>query len=374
MMSGGGTGGHVHPLLSLARELRRSAQGPELIYVGSRNEKFFNKKDASLFSKTYKINAGKWRRWPLSPKTLLLNIRDIFLVTGGFVQSLKIIWSEKPDVFFSKGGFVAVPAGLAALVFRVPIVTHDSDSVPGLANRLIGRWAIYNATGMPTGLYPYDKSKMVYTGIPIDDRFLSDGVGNNKKLQQLDSSNVEFRLLVLGGSLGAEAINQILPEIAKELFEQYPNLSITHIAGSKHEAKTKASYRSALPKDLLNRVNVVGFSQNLVDLLSVADLVLSRAGATTMAELAVAKKAAILVPSPYLAANHQIKNAAWLADRGAVVIINNSDSAGQWLRIISRLISDKHELRQLSQKLGSLAKPNAGAELAKLVLKAAGSF
>ena len=147
-MTGGGSGGHITPLLSLAREIKDQQPGCQIVYVGHKGDDFDSlKARAANFDFLAFINAGKFRRYHseglaglFSLKTLGLNIRDFLRLPGSIIQSYRLIRRFKPDVMFSKGGFVAVPVGVAARLRRVPIITHDSDTVPGLANRIVGRW------------------------------------------------------------------------------------------------------------------------------------------------------------------------------------------------------------------------------------------
>ncbi len=373
-MSGGGTGGHIRPLLSLAHELKKQSNC-QLVYVGHRGEKFSNSLPKDIFDQSYNISAGKLRRYPLTPATLLLNVRDAFRVVAGLIQSLRIINRVKPDVVFSKGGFVAVPVVLAARIRRISVVTHDSDSVPGLANRIAGRDAKVHATGMPVEFYKYKSGKMEYTGVPIDDSYYRP-VNKSEIRKHLKARNLPdrgFILLVLGGSLGAVSINKNLPAIAPGLLASYPDLQIVHIAGRSYAAETEASYKVSLSQAALKRVKVLSFSEELYYLMAAAGLVVTRAGASTMAELAALQKPCVIVPSPYLAAGHQLKNADWFMENEAAVVIDNDAEAGQWLSTIHDLISDKLKLQELSENIGKLAKPDAAANLARIIILTARS-
>src|SRR5579862_561435 len=176
VLTGGGSGGHITPLLSLARELKKQAPDCQVLYIGHKGDNFDTLKHSGHdFDFMAFIKAGKFRRYHgnrarglLDPKTLILNIRDFFRLPASIAAAYKILRKFKPDAVFSKGGFVSLPVGIAARLLKIPIITHDSDSTPGLANRIIGRWAKIHATGMPPEYYSYPKSKTVFVGIPID--------------------------------------------------------------------------------------------------------------------------------------------------------------------------------------------------------------
>ncbi len=326
-----------------------------------------------MFDDVIRINAGKLRRYPLTVKTTVLNARDLIRVFIGIFQSLRIINKIKPDVFFSKGGFVALPAGIAAHLRGIPIITHDSDSVPGITNRLLGKWAVVNATGMPTEFYRYPKARTNYVGIPVDERLYSP-ISKAKAtdcLNKYDIPEPNEILLVMGGSLGADSINHTLPVIASQLLTQHPKLYIIHIAGKKHQVLTQGEYRHSLGKDEAARVKVISFSDELYVLETLASLVITRAGASSMAELAILAKPCVVVPSPFLSGDHQLKNAEWYAKSRAVSIINNSSPPEQWLRVISELLDSELERKRLATELHKLAKPKATEELAGFIIEQA---
>ncbi|HET7827538.1 MAG TPA: glycosyltransferase, partial [Candidatus Saccharimonadales bacterium] len=317
-MTGGGTGGHITPLLSLARELKIKSPDSRIIYIGHKGDNFDSyKKRAQDFDFMVFIRAGKFRRYHgdsllsrlFDVKTQALNIRDFFRLPTSLVNAYRLLVKLKPDVVFSKGGFVAVPVGIAARLRGIPIVTHDSDTVPGLANRIVGRWAKVNATGMPAEYYDYPKSKIEYVGIPVDDRIgkITPKLQNQAK-RALKIPKDSPVLLLSGGGNGSQNLNELLLAAAPGLLETNLALQIIHITGVRHEESVKRAYKHLLPKAQRGRVRVLGFSPDFYLLAAAADLVIGRAGATTLAELAIAGKACILIPAPFLAGGHQLRN------------------------------------------------------------------
>lgn len=368
--------------MSLAQELKKQAPESRVVYIGHKGDKFDTfEQSARDFDFTVFINAGKFRRYSglkfakgiFHPATLAMNIRDAFRLPGSIVSSVKILRKFRPNVVFSKGGYVALPVGIAAKLLKIPIVTHDSDVVPGLANRIIGRWAKIHATGMPADNYPYPKASTHYVGVPIDPRIkkITPKLQKNikSKLKISPSSNV---LLVSGGSSGSIQLNELMLIIAAELLDTNLSLSIFHITGEQHEQSVKERYKN-LPAPYLKRIIVIGYSHDFFALAAAADLVITRAGATTIAELAAAGKACIIVPSVYLAAGHQTKNAQALAAIDAAAIAPENVQPDELLVLINSLLNNDRRRFELARNLYSTAKLNASRDLAELILKTANS-
>lgn len=373
-MAGGGSGGHITPLLSLAQETKQLRPNAKIIYIGHRGENFSGLINRRLFDGSYSITAGKFRRYPINPITLFKNIFDLFKVLVGVVQAIKLIGKLRPDVLFSKGGFVALPMGIAAKIRGIPIVTHDSDSVPGLTNRILSGWAAVNATGLPPQFYSYKKEKIRYTGVPIDSRYdkpLSKQAIEKEIIKQGATPGSQV-LLVMGGSLGAKSINTSIPLIADKLLEIFPKLFIIHIAGNKSEVTTKQDYSSSVAsQEHQRRIKVLGLSNELYKLIDVAKLVVTRAGATSLAELAAAAKPSVVVPSPFVSAGQQLLNAKFYAEQGSICIIDNNAESNQWFKIISGLLKDNNKLNKLSKNIHKLAKKDSSKELSNLLISIA---
>jgi UDP-N-acetylglucosamine--N-acetylmuramyl-(pentapeptide) pyrophosphoryl-undecaprenol N-acetylglucosamine transferase len=380
-LTGGGSGGHITPLLSLARELKKNSPECQIVYIGHKGDNLDTfKQSGHDFDFMAFINAGKFRRYHgqglkglAHPKTFVLNLRDFFRLPGSIISSYKILRRFKPDVVFSKGSFVAVPVGVAAKLRKIPIVTHDSDITPGLANRIIGRWAKVHATGMPAEYYSYKKSSIFHVGIPIDERIKK----VTPKLQAQIKAKLELPkqsrvLLVSGGGNGSKRINDLITAIAPELLSTHLSLYIIHLAGQLHEAQVKSAYQS-LPPAEHRRVLTLGFSTDFNAYAAVADVVVTRAGATTLAELAAAGKACIVIPAPFLTGGHQLKNADELIDKDAVVMMPNDTTPDELLATINSLLSNDSRRFELARNLHSTAITDASARLAKLILQTAGS-
>ncbi|HSX43905.1 MAG TPA: UDP-N-acetylglucosamine--N-acetylmuramyl-(pentapeptide) pyrophosphoryl-undecaprenol N-acetylglucosamine transferase [Candidatus Saccharimonadales bacterium] len=377
LVCGGGTGGHVTPILAVAHELKKLSPDAQIIYVGERNGKFGDlvAQDVAI-DEVHTIFAGKLRRYHgeswfsrlLDVKTLLKNIRDGFLVLIGIIQSMWLLSKVKPDVIFLKGGFVVVPIGFAAALRKIPFVTHDSDAMPGLANRLVGRWARWHATGMPVEFYNYPKETTRYVGVLVSEAFkpVDDTLQREYRAKITIPAEAKM-LLITGGSLGAQRLNEAVAKLVPQLLSKYSDLYIMHQVGKGN----LGTYKQDIPRD---RLKVFEFISDMYLYMGAADAVVTRAGANNLAELGMQGKACIVVPNPQLSGGHQLENAKYLLQHHAVLVvdetsINNSDNK---LGEATELLLNNPEARtRLGTALAALSKPQAARELAQLILEAA---
>ena len=322
-----------------------------------------------------RIRAGKFRRYHrvsvmrqlADLPTNVKNIGDFFMTFVGFVQSLWLLMRFKPDVVFTKGGFVCVPLGLAAKVLNIPLVIHDSDAHPGLANRILSRWATTIATGSPVEHYPYPKDKTHYVGIPVDPSFkpVTDAQRREYKAQ-LGFHDISKPLIVVtGGGLGARTINSAVTSIAPQLTER---AAIYHITGTvrHHEVMAHAP-------ELIDYQIVPFVSTGMVPVLGAADIVVSRVGATTMQELAALAMPVIMVPNPYLTGGHQLKNARVYEEADAAVTVDEEELEKNPLllrRAIEELLDDDTHRKHLGKALHAFARPDAALDMATLIVEA----
>jgi UDP-N-acetylglucosamine--N-acetylmuramyl-(pentapeptide) pyrophosphoryl-undecaprenol N-acetylglucosamine transferase len=376
----GGSGGHVTPAVAVIRELKRRRPTTEIRVwcdhkYAPQARSLVHGFDTTIPVQT--ILSGKLRRYhnvPLwrqltSPSVVFPNIRDLFLVIAGFGQSIAkfVVW--RPDVVFAKGGFASVPAGLAARLFKIPLVIHDSDSHPGLANRILARFATSIATGAPLDNYPYNRRLARYTGIPISQDFRPYADKERREMKvALGFEPSRPLVVVTGGGLGAGPINAA---VAKQLKQLLGLASLMLLSGTAYYDKMRAS----LPHDD-PRFQLLSFlsSEEMVRSLGAADIVVSRAGATTILELSALAKPAILIPAAQLAAGHQLKNAAEYAKDGAVEVIGGDELAANpqvLVDTISSLLADPVKRQQMAKVFHALSRPNAAKEVADLIERAA---
>lgn len=377
MLVGGGSGGHLTPLISVATAIKQIDPSTIVIDVGQRGENLSEVTNHQSIDEWYSIYAGKFRRYHgesfvshlLDVKTLLLNIRDLFRFLAGTVQAYRLLGKVKPDSIMLKGGFVCVPVGLAARLRKIPYLTHDSDAVPGLANRLTAKKAVYNTTALPANLYPYPEEKTMQVGIPIQPEYsyVSDEDKANAK-RNLGIEKDAPVVLVAGGGLGAQNVNNSILEASNELIKNVENIVIIHITGKKLHSAVKTSYESILDTQQIKQIMLLDFTTELYKYSSSADLVVTRAGATSIAEFAVQAKPCIVIPNPVLTGGQQLHNAKVLADKEASYILDDNKAKQELAGVIQSLIKDKDALKKYGSNLHSLAQENSAEKIAQLLI------
>ena len=296
------------------------------------------------------------------------NIRDAVLVGVGFVQSLikMIIW--RPDVVFTKGGFVCLPIGLAARILHIPLVIHDSDAHPGLTNRVLAKWATAIGTGAPLKFYPYPVSRSHYVGVPVGAAFEEPFSDDRKRQVKQDLGFAPGRPLVVvtGGGLGARRINDAVAATLSTMLE-HTNVILISGEGQYDELRVTTPQNDA-------RYQLHAFvSDGMAMMLGAADLVVARAGATTILELAALATPTILVPNGFLTGGHQLKNAAVYAEKGAVSIVDEAamtKNPDVLLDEILAILSDTSKQQAMGKAFHSFAKPHAARDMAGLILAA----
>lgn len=329
-----------------------------------------------------KIAAGKLRRYTNFKfidylqhfDVILQNIADFFRIIGGFIQSFWRLIRNRPDVIFLKGGYVCLPVGTVAKWLHIPYIIHDSDATPGLTNRLLSKKATKVATGMPLKYYNYPEEKAVWTGIPINQEFHPVGEKKQKSLKkELGFNENEPLLVVTGGSLGAENINVAIREILPELLKV---TSVLLVAGRERypEMLDLKDYEKWEDGKLVSNFRMLEFSGEMYKLFGAADLVVSRAGASTMTELSSMAKAVIMVPNYKLPGYHQVKNAETYAKENAAVIVEDNKmqkDPSLLLKEIKKLLKDKKKREELGANLKTFSKDNAAKNLADIVIDVA---
>lgn len=322
------------------------------------------------------IISGKLRRYNTIsllrqltyPPIVLANIRDGFKVIAGFFQSLfkMIFW--RPDVVFTKGGYVCLPIGLAARMLRIPLVIHDSDAHPGLTNRILARWASRIATGAPLKFYPYPAAKSRYVGIPISATFTPLSPEQQAEAKRSIGVRPDHPLVVItGGGLGARRINDAVQAALGEL------LKFTGVVLISGTAQYE-SLRRELPANNDEFQLHAFVSGNMHEVLGAADVVVARAGATTILELAALAKPTVLVPNAYLTGGHQLKNAQVYAEKDAVALLDEEELAADPLlftETIKDLLADDEKRAKMSAAFHEFARPEAAAQVADMIMKVA---
>jgi UDP-N-acetylglucosamine--N-acetylmuramyl-(pentapeptide) pyrophosphoryl-undecaprenol N-acetylglucosamine transferase len=365
--------------LAVAHELKRLRPDIRIVYVGQKGDKLLDiPTEHPAIDEVHTVSAGKFRRYHgegwwqlLDLKTQFQNIRDGFRVLAGIWQSWRLMKQLRPVVIFTRGGFVSVPVAIGGHLNGIPYITHESDSVPSLANRLIARWADLHAVALPEELYPYPRRKTRTVGIPLSHDYVPMTVELTRQYKhQLGLPHDCQLLLVTGGGNGAEPLNAAVVASASWLLQKHPKLHIAHIAGRALENGLRASYEAVAQPQQLERVEVIGFTTDFYLYSGAADVVISRAGATTMAEFAEQGKACIIVPAEQLVGGHQVKNAQVYAKHGAIKLFTQAQ-AEQERRLataVSDLLDDDAARTELGRNLHGFAKNDAAHELSGILL------
>ncbi|MBR2189855.1 MAG: undecaprenyldiphospho-muramoylpentapeptide beta-N-acetylglucosaminyltransferase [Eubacterium sp.] len=324
VLTGGGTAGHVTPNIALIPELR--AAGYEISYIGSRDG-IERKLIEDIGIPYYGISSGKLRRY-----LDLKNLSDPFRVIKGIGDARKLLKQLDPDIIFSKGGFVAVPVVLAARQRKIPAIIHESDMTPGLANRLCIPNAVKVCCNFPETLNNLPKEKAVLTGSPIRRELMSGSAEKARAFTGLSSDKPV--ILMIGGSLGAVAVNECLREALPELLKTF---SVVHLCGRGNLDQTLGGVQGYVQYEYI--------SKELPDLFALADIVLSRAGANAICELQALAKPNLLIPLPAEASRgDQLLNAASFEKQGYSMVMQQAEMTRQSLtEALKKLYENREE-------------------------------
>lgn len=329
----------------------------------------------SVIDETYAISAGKFRRYHgdsrlkrlLDIKTNFLNTRDAFRVASGFIQSYLLLKRLRPDGVFMRGGFVSLPVCKMAKRLGIPYVTHESDAVPSLTNKLLADGAAVLATGMPKEFYSYPPERTIFTGIPITDKFQPvDREAQTAFKQELGIAAESPVVFITGGGLGAHRLNVAVVSVLEGLVAAFPTIVIIHQVGQGNMA-----VYDGVASDIMSHVRAEEFIKDLYKYSGAADVVITRAGATAVAEMAAQHKTCIVVPNPQLTDGHQTKNAEqWAKNHMAVVITESQlkNSGEALLQTLKELLGNREEREKYGKALGTLARPDAAGELADVLI------
>ncbi len=367
LFTGGGTGGHIFPIIAIAREIRKMSQSQNirLFYIGPRDD------FASILLSQEGIGvktiwAGKIRRY-LTPTSFIQNLFDVLVkIPIGIIQSFVYIFLLAPDLILSKGGFGSVPPVLTGWILQTPIFLHESDVAPGAANRFLNRFASKIFASFPQTEY-FKPSKMIAVGNPIRREMLQESKAVAQELFKLTGE--KSVILFLGGSQGAQRINDEILEVLPELLTEF---EVIHQTGIKNFKQIRAEARVVISKDLEKYYHPFPFfkEQELEKAYRLADLVVSRAGSGSIFEIAAFGKPSILVPLPEAAQDHQFKNAYNYAKNGACHVLEEENFTSHFfLERLKFLFSHPQELNKMSQAAQAFAKPEAATTLAKYIIE-----
>lgn len=360
LLVGGGTGGHFYPLLAVAEELNARPEKPKLYYMGPDP---YNEAMLQAYGIEYHYcPAGKLRLY-----FSIKNFFDLFKnAIGLFIAVLKLYWIY-PDVIFSKGGYTSVPVALAAWILRIPIVIHDSDSVPGRASLLAKNFARYIAVSYPEAAAYFPLEKTALIGIPIR-REVTEEMTDPHAILGID--NDLPLIFVTGGSSGAERLNNL---ILRALDELLPEFRVFHQVGAGKKASLVMTAQALISKpELQNRYFIAEEvdAKTMNALLSAAKIIISRAGSTSIFEIALHGKPSIIVPIPEDVSRDQRSNAYAYAKTGAASVIEEVNlTEGLLTEEIKSIMTDQARYAEMSQAAKAYAPTDAAVKIANILLK-----
>lgn len=364
LLTGGGTGGHIFPLAAVAKRLREKIGSElELLYVGSgaplEKEVMAHEGIRAKFVKSAKI-----RRY-----ASLENFFDLWKLPVGFLQALWTLLFFMPDAVFSKGGYVSIPVVVAAWLYRIPVFIHESDAVPGMANQFLSKFAKRIGVAYPSAEEYFPKDKVAFVGNPIRNNIATgDGYALRQKLGFTESRKV---ILVLGGSQGSQAVNEAIVKILPKLLHR---AQIIHQTGEQDfervvhfaaEQGIKAGHEGYYPVKFLDE----GFMR---DAYALCDMVISRAGANTISEIAANSKPVILIPLEGSANDHQRMNAYALAKIGAAIVLEENNLGEHlFLEKVDLVLNDENLHASMAEKIRTFHHENATEKIANGVIELA---
>lgn len=349
VVTGGGTGGHIYPNISVIEELR-SRGIRDIVWIGQRGGKE-QYRAQEIGVSFYSICTGKLRRY-FSMK----NFSDLFRVVVGFVQSFFLLSRLRPALLFSKGGFVSVAPVAAAFLLGIPVVTHESDIIPGLATRIIVPLASAVCVSFAATEKSFSKKKTFYTGNPL--RGLIKGGDRERGIAFLGFKERLPIVLVIGGSLGASSLNETLWEMCRAFPLPF---NLVHQCG-------RGNVKEGIgQEERYKQFDFIG--DEMGDLLAASDIVVSRAGAGALYEIGCMKKPAILVPLPKTKSRgEQIENARFFSESGAAIVINDEELTAKTLfDVTNALLCDSSRLNSMGEMAERLCKNHAEKAIADII-------
>ncbi|UZJ77251.1 undecaprenyldiphospho-muramoylpentapeptide beta-N-acetylglucosaminyltransferase [Fictibacillus sp. KU28468] len=355
VLSGGGTGGHIYPALALANEIKKLHPDAEILYIGT--EKGLESKLVPRENIPFKsIHITGFKR-----SLSMENAKTVMRFLKGVSRCKKIMKEFKPDVVVGTGGYVCGPVVYAASSLKIPSLIHEQNSVPGLTNKFLSKYVKKIAISFEESASYFPKEKVVFTGNPRASEVI--GTDGAKGRQSLNLDPEKKTVLIVGGSRGARPINEAFLDVLTEAEKK--SYQFVYVTGDvHHENVLKAVSQSGSPAN----VTIVPFVHNMPELLAGVDLVVARAGATSIAELTALGIPSILIPSPYVTNNHQEKNARALEQNGAAVVILEKDMNGSLLlEEVDNILLNQKNWERMHQASKELGMPRAAANVVKLM-------
>lgn len=352
VIAGGGTGGHLFPGIAIAEEFIKRDKQTEVLFIGTQKgieSKILGQVGYEL--RTIDVEGIKGR----GGKAL---VKGFYQIPQSMWQSRRALKSFRPQIVIGVGGYASGPAVLAAYFMGIPTAIAEQNAVPGITNRILGRFAdkifiTYAQTAMS-----FSSSRVLLSGNPVRDAFTG--------VRDMPKEEKEFRyLLIFGGSQGAKAINKSVVEMLPELQKMKTKVRVLHQTGAREVESVREAYGH-----YEIQADVTPFIVDMAGAYRQADLIICRAGATSLAEITAAGKAPVLIPFPWATNDHQTKNAQAMADAGAAIMIKEKDLNGNKLfEVVEELLRDGKKVQQLEENSAKLGNINAAATIVDACIK-----
>jgi UDP-N-acetylglucosamine--N-acetylmuramyl-(pentapeptide) pyrophosphoryl-undecaprenol N-acetylglucosamine transferase len=363
LMTGGGTGGHVNPALAIANTIKQNIPDAEIAFVGT-NRGIENTLVPKAGYKLYHINVrGFWR------KITWKNIRAAYLAAVSPIRAGKLIKSFKPDAVIGTGGYTCWPVLMAAAKRGIPTAVHESNAVPGLAVRKLSAHVDRVFVNFAVTAEHLDHpEKVMHVGCPLLN--VSDAVGRTEARAKLEiPQSCRHYILSFGGSLGASRMNAAALELTRDVIAKRPEIMLIHSCGSLGYEETREAFEKAGLLDLPN-LRLVEYIYDMPLQMAAADLVICRAGAITLSEIANQGKASILIPSPNVTDDQQYKNAKVLSDGNGAILIRESElEEGRIGREVEKLICEPYRLEEMRRNVKKFAAEDANTVIFDEVMR-----
>jgi UDP-N-acetylglucosamine--N-acetylmuramyl-(pentapeptide) pyrophosphoryl-undecaprenol N-acetylglucosamine transferase len=357
VVAGGGTGGHLYPGIAVARELLRRVPSARVSFAGTTRGIEARVVPKEGFELDLIRSAG------LKGKSLTSRLRGAALLPMGLVDAWRIVSRRRPSVVVGVGGYSSGPVVLAAALRGIPTMVLEQNAVPGLTNRWLARWVRAAAVTFDETRAHF-RGRAFVAGNPVRSEFFTSG-----QARRAVDRSARARILVLGGSQGARGINLALVAAAPELARRLPDLDLVHQTGERELDQVRQGYARAGVA-----ARIVPYLDAVADEMTAADLVIARAGATTLAELAAAGRPAVLVPFPAATDDHQRRNAMVVVNAGGAVMLEEAGLTGARLAdVVEGLLRDPARLAGMSNAIRTLARPDAAARIVDRLLELAGA-
>ncbi|MCY9164799.1 undecaprenyldiphospho-muramoylpentapeptide beta-N-acetylglucosaminyltransferase [Bacillus atrophaeus] len=351
-VSGGGTGGHIYPALAFIKEVQRRHPDVEFLYIGTENglEKKIVERENIPFQS---IEITGFKR-----KLSFENVKTVMRFFKGVKKSKSYLADFKPDVVIGTGGYVCGPVVYAASKMGIPTIIHEQNSLPGITNKFLSKYVNKVAICFDEAKSHFPSEKVVFTGNPRASEVVS--IKTGRSLAEFGLTEDKKTVLIFGGSRGAAAINRAVVEMQEALKTR--EYQVLYITGEVHYEKVMGELQSA--GGAASNMVTKPFLHQMPEYLKAIDVIVARAGATTIAEITALGIPSVLIPSPYVTANHQEVNAQALSKHDAAIVLKETELSGDKLiNALDRIVLDEDTLKDMSERTKSLGVPDAAARL-----------